>query len=80
MIITADDMGLGKTLQGISLMWTLLSSGHELLVTTTAHDSINPVDSINPIDSCDRMQIVGGIGETTVCRGNRIFPYKIPFF
>ncbi|PSC67651.1 DNA repair and recombination RAD54 [Micractinium conductrix] len=30
--ILADDMGLGKTLQGISLLWTLLSSpGHALL-------------------------------------------------
>ncbi|EFN53964.1 hypothetical protein CHLNCDRAFT_136249 [Chlorella variabilis] len=30
--ILADDMGLGKTLQGISLLWTLLSSrGHLLL-------------------------------------------------
>ncbi|KAL4440282.1 hypothetical protein ABPG75_003283 [Micractinium tetrahymenae] len=30
--ILADDMGLGKTLQGISLLWTLLSSpGHPLL-------------------------------------------------
>lgn len=24
-------MGLGKTLQGISLLWTLLRGGHELL-------------------------------------------------
>ena len=24
-------MGLGKTLQGIALLWTLLSSGHPLL-------------------------------------------------
>ncbi|KAK9916056.1 hypothetical protein WJX75_007902 [Coccomyxa subellipsoidea] len=29
--ILADDMGLGKTLQGISLLWTLLQSGHALL-------------------------------------------------
>lgn len=29
--ILADDMGLGKTLQGITLMWTLLRCGHELL-------------------------------------------------
>ncbi|KAK9808913.1 hypothetical protein WJX72_006358 [[Myrmecia] bisecta] len=29
--ILADDMGLGKTLQGITLLWTLLKSGHELL-------------------------------------------------
>jgi SNF2-related domain len=29
--ILADDMGLGKTLQGIALLWTLLSSGHPLL-------------------------------------------------
>lgn len=29
--ILADDMGLGKTLQGISLLWTLLTSGHPLL-------------------------------------------------
>ena len=26
--ILADDMGLGKTLQGITLLWTLLNSGH----------------------------------------------------
>jgi DNA repair and recombination RAD54-like protein len=26
-----DDMGLGKTLQGIALLWTLLSAGHEAL-------------------------------------------------
>ncbi|GIL43573.1 hypothetical protein Vafri_1202 [Volvox africanus] len=29
--ILADDMGLGKTLQGITLMWTLLTSGHTQL-------------------------------------------------
>ncbi|GLC33814.1 DNA-dependent ATPase protein rad54 [Pleodorina starrii] len=29
--ILADDMGLGKTLQGISLMWTLLTGGHPAL-------------------------------------------------
>ena len=29
--ILADDMGLGKTLQSITLLWTLLTSGHELL-------------------------------------------------
>jgi len=29
--ILADDMGLGKTLQGISLLWTLLHSGHDQL-------------------------------------------------
>ena len=29
--ILADDMGLGKTLQSIALLWTLLTSGHELL-------------------------------------------------
>lgn len=29
--ILADDMGLGKTLQGITLMWTLLTAGHPLL-------------------------------------------------
>ena len=29
--ILADDMGLGKTLQGISLLWTLLTCGHSLL-------------------------------------------------
>ena len=29
--ILADDMGLGKTLQGISLLWTLLNSGHDEL-------------------------------------------------
>ena len=29
--ILADDMGLGKTLQGITLMWTMLKSGHEAL-------------------------------------------------
>ncbi|KAK9834193.1 hypothetical protein WJX81_007238 [Elliptochloris bilobata] len=29
--ILADDMGLGKTLQGITLLWTLLQSGHALL-------------------------------------------------
>ena len=27
--ILADDMGLGKTLQGITLLWTLLNSGHD---------------------------------------------------
>ena len=29
--ILADDMGLGKTLQSITLLWTLLNSGNELL-------------------------------------------------
>lgn len=29
--ILADDMGLGKTLQGITLLWTLLNTGHEVL-------------------------------------------------
>ncbi|KXZ56498.1 hypothetical protein GPECTOR_1g446 [Gonium pectorale] len=29
--ILADDMGLGKTLQGITLMWTLLTAGHPAL-------------------------------------------------
>jgi DNA repair and recombination protein RAD54 and RAD54-like protein len=29
--ILADDMGLGKTLQGVALIWTLLTSGHEAL-------------------------------------------------
>lgn len=29
--IHPDDMGLGKTLQGITLLWTLLQHGHELL-------------------------------------------------
>lgn len=29
--ILADDMGLGKTLQGITLLWTLLNSGHQVL-------------------------------------------------
>ena len=30
--VLADDMGLGKTLQGISLLWTLLTApGHALL-------------------------------------------------
>ena len=29
--ILADDMGLGKTLQGIALLWTLLTAGHPLL-------------------------------------------------
>jgi DNA repair and recombination RAD54-like protein len=29
--ILADDMGLGKTLQGITLLWTLLNNGHEIL-------------------------------------------------
>lgn len=28
---STDDMGLGKTLQGITLLWTLLQHGHELL-------------------------------------------------
>ncbi|KAK9804116.1 hypothetical protein WJX73_000321 [Symbiochloris irregularis] len=29
--ILADDMGLGKTLQGITLIWTLLRNGHQLV-------------------------------------------------
>ena len=29
--ILADDMGLGKTLQSITLLWTLLNSGNDLL-------------------------------------------------
>eukprot|EP00195_Chlamydomonas_chlamydogama_P012357 CAMPEP_0202906302 /NCGR_PEP_ID=MMETSP1392-20130828/38231_1 /ASSEMBLY_ACC=CAM_ASM_000868 /TAXON_ID=225041 /ORGANISM="Chlamydomonas chlamydogama, Strain SAG 11-48b" /LENGTH=1035 /DNA_ID=CAMNT_0049594745 /DNA_START=120 /DNA_END=3227 /DNA_ORIENTATION=+ len=29
--ILADDMGLGKTLQGITLLWSLVQHGHELL-------------------------------------------------
>jgi SNF2-related domain len=29
--VLADDMGLGKTLQGVALIWTLLTSGHEAL-------------------------------------------------
>jgi len=29
--LLCDDMGLGKTLQGITLLWTLLSSGHPKL-------------------------------------------------
>ena len=29
--ILADDMGLGKTLQGVTLAWTLLTSGHPAL-------------------------------------------------
>eukprot|EP00887_Chlorella_sp_A99_P002466 scaffold10.g2466.t1 len=29
--LLADDMGLGKTLQGITLLWTLLNSGHAVL-------------------------------------------------
>ncbi|CAG9464127.1 unnamed protein product [Pedinophyceae sp. YPF-701] len=30
-LILADDMGLGKTLMGISLTWSLMNNGHELL-------------------------------------------------
>jgi DNA repair and recombination RAD54-like protein len=67
-------MGLGKTLQGISLLWTLLKSGHEELGGTPIAKRIIivcPTSLVNNWDSECEKWLMGRVRTLPLCESSR---------
>eukprot|EP00873_Tetraselmis_striata_P027428 jgi/Tetstr1/447692/TSEL_035049.t1 len=72
--ILADDMGLGKTLQGISLLWTLLKSGHAELGGSPIAKRIIivcPTSLVNNWDSECEKWLKGRVRTLPLCESSR---------